>query len=465
MKNKLKIFVWIVVLVLGMLGANYLYGQYHKPDEKKKLQTANWTGEEAKRLSNSSYGDYETTLPTVYIDTNNQDILKEAKINIKLGFTDNNGEPYSALSEPSEVYYAKINHRGASSYIQSEKKQYRVEFYTNDKYKKEQNVDFLGMSRHSEWVLNGPYLDKTLMRNKLVYDLGRVIFEWAPDSRFCELYLDGEYQGVYLALEPITVGEGRLRLSKFGLLSGATSFIVKRDRIGTDDVVLNTYGTVYGKTNNELQLVYPSQKSVTDKELDWITDRISGFERELYKEDFVQDRGYEQYIDIDSFVDYYLINECTMNLDAGNLSTYVYAELGGKMQLAIWDFNNSFDNYVYNQHGYDEYMVGANAWFDRLVQDPYFMELVRNRYWELRDSLLEEEYLSGRIDEYRDYLGDAIDRNFAVWGYTFYQNLLVDGPASERDISSYDDAIAQLKTAIHERLMHLDERYSVDSGD
>lgn len=465
MKSKLKICVWIVALVLCTICANFLFNRYQKPIKEKKKYTAQWTEKEADRVKQSRMGDFATTLPVVYIDTDDEMILKETKTNIKLAIGYSDGEAYSVLEEPSEAYYAKINHRGASSYSQFEKKQYRVEFYKDGKFKKKQNIGFLGMAENSEWVLNGPYLDKTLMRNKLVYDLGREVMEWAPDSRYCELFLNGEYQGVYLAVEPVSVGDGRLRLSKFGLLSGSTAYIVKRDRVGTEDSPLKNYGTINGKTVNELYLVYPSVKNATEKEIEWITNRVSNFERALYKEDFYKDREYEQYLDIHNFVDYYLINEFVMNHDAGNLSAYAYSELGGKLSMAVWDYNNCFDNYQGVSCEFDDRYLSNSAWFDQLEKDPYFMDLVKDRYRELRGNLLSEEYLYRKLDEYQAYLGEAIDRNFEVWGFSFYQNLLINDTDTERDIRSYEQAVAQLENAIHERLLHLDQRYLMDSGE
>ena len=202
------------------------------------------------------------------------------------------------------------------------------------------------MGANSEWVLNGPYLDKTLIRNKLMYDLSRELNGWAPDSRFVELFVDGKYQGVYLAVEPVTNGESRLRLAEFGLLSGETAYIANRDRVDTGSEELETYGKTAGYTNNAMYLEYPSSKKVTEKQKEYIENDISQFEKVLYGDNF-QDKwsGYQKYIDVDNWIDYFIINEFAMNYDAGNLSTYVYKELGGKLQLAVWDFNNGFDNY------------------------------------------------------------------------------------------------------------------------
>ena len=305
------------------------------------------------------------------------------------------------------------------------------------------------MAENSEWVLNGPFLDKTLMRNKLAYDLSREIMEWAPDTRYCELFLNGKYQGVYLATEPITNGTGRLRLSKFGLLSGNTAFIAKRDRVGTEMVSLENYGTVAGKTVNELFLDYPAADKVTPKEISWITKRISDFERALYKDDFAEKGDYLHYINVDNFVDYYIINELFMNIDAGNISTYVYEELNGKMCLAVWDFNNSLDNYQWGKLDTNEFYILEHSWFDRLLQDSAFVDRVVDRYYELKEDSLNEDHMLGLLQQYQEELGDAVNRNFTVWGFSFY----LDG----RDAKSYEEAYCQLKTTLHERLNFLDE--------
>ena len=95
-------------------------------------------------------------------------------------------------------------------------------------------VSLAGMGANSEWVLNGPYLDKTLIRNKLVYDLARELNGWAPDTRFVELFVDGKYQGVYLAVEPVTNGESRLRLCGIWSVVGRNCICGKQrqDRYG-----------------------------------------------------------------------------------------------------------------------------------------------------------------------------------------------------------------------------------------
>ena len=321
-------------------------------------------------------------------------------------------------------------------------------------------MSLAGMGANSEWVLNGPYLDKTLIRNKLVYDLARELNGWAPDTRFVELFVDGEYQGVYLAVEPVTNGESRLRLSEFSLLSGETAYIVSRDRSDTESEELETWGKTAGYTNNSLYIGYPSKNKVTEKQKEYIQKDISEFEQVLYGKNFSDKRlGYQAYIDMDNWVDYFIINEFAMNYDAGNLSTYVYKELGGKLQLAVWDFNNGFDNFQDSVKSTDILHTVKNSWIEKLWQDKNFRDRVCERYVQLRKTTLSDEHIADKIAFYQEELGEAVDRNFKVWGYSFNEALLA-GTTKEgasRDIGSYEEAVKQLTDTIRERLAYLDK--------
>ena len=152
-------------------------------------------------------------------------------------------------------------------------------------------------------------------------------------------------------------------------------------------------------------------------------------------------------------MDYVILNEVFMNYDAGNLSTYVYKELGGKLQIAIWDYNNCLDNYQWFAQDFSEFCMTGNAWFSRLLEDRSFVEKVVSRYGKLREGVLSQEHIYERIAAYQAELGDAVGRNFAVWGYSFGLNLLT---GENRDLESYEEAMEQLYTALDLRFEFLD---------
>ena len=463
--GRILLCVLMITVLCGIsIVGNSVIKSENKSKEKKrtaitKEEMKEWAAPDEENLESYDLGKFSTKLPVVYMNTSGQQILKENVIWGSIALLDGNGEEQSIFSVPNSIYRATIKYRGASSYSKFDKKQYRIKFYKNKK-DSAKKVSLAGMGENSEWVLNGPYLDKTLIRNKLVYDLARELNGWAPDTRFVELFVDGEYQGVYLAVEPVTNGESRLRLSEFGLLSGETAYVVNRDRIDTGSEELETWGKTEGYTYNALYIRYPSKNKITEKQKEYIKNDISEFEQVLYGENFSDKRiGYQAYIDIDNWVDYFIINEFAMNYDAGNLSTYVYKELGGKLQLAVWDFNNGFDNYQWFRTETDVLYTVKNSWFERLWQDKTFREHVCERYRQLRKTTLSDEYIYDKIASYQEELGDAVDRNFKVWGYSFEENLLVgkNKAGTSRDIGSYEEAMKQLTDTIRERLAYLDK--------
>ena len=453
----------VAVLMSAVIAGNYVTrsegeAPSHKRSSITKEQMKDWDAPDEEVLDYYGIGRFRTKLPVVYLNTKGQQVLKENNIMGTVALLNADGTEQSIYAVPNSIYTAAIKYRGASSYSKFDKKQFRIRFYKWDSGK-EASVSLAGMGRNSEWVLNGPYLDKTLMRNKLVYDLARELNGWAPDSRFVELFEDGDYKGVYLAVEPVTNGESRLRLSEFSLLSGQTAYIVNRDRIGTGSTELETYGKIYGYTSNALYYSYPSEKKITRQQLAYIAEDVSAFEKALYGENFQDPNlGYAAYIDIDNWVDYFIINEFAMSHDAGNLSTYAYKELTGKLQLAVWDFNNGFDNFQRSPLEETEFYTVENSWINRVCQDRNFIDKVVSRYHQLRQSTLSDAHIQELMTSYREQLGDAAFRNFKVWGYSFRENLLVEGDSgTDRNIRSYEQALTQLETTIRKRLAYLDQ--------
>ena len=463
--SRILLCVLMITVLCGLsVVGNSVVKSENKSKEKKrttitKEEVKEWAAPDEESLEYYDLGEFSTTLPVVYMNTKGQQVLKENAIWGNIALLDGNGEERSVFSTPNSIYRATIKYRGASSYSKFDKKQYRIKFYKNKKDSAKE-VSLAGMGANSEWVLNGPYLDKTLIRNKLVYDLARELNGWAPDTRFVELFVDGEYQGVYLAVEPVTNGESRLRLAEFGLLSGETAYIVNRDRIDTGSEEIDTWGKTNGYTYNALYIRYPSKNKITEKQKEYIQKDISEFEQALYGKNFSDKRiGYQAYIDMDNWVDYFIINEFAMNYDAGNLSTYLYKELDGKLQLAVWDFNNGFDNYQWFRTETDVLHTVENSWFQRLWQDEAFRERVCERYVQLRKTTLSDEHIAEKIASYQEELGEAVDRNFKVWGYSFKENLLA-GTSKEgtsRNIRSYEEAMKQLTDTIRKRLAYLDK--------
>ncbi|HEO7582889.1 TPA: CotH kinase family protein, partial [Streptococcus agalactiae] len=294
--------------------------------------------------------------------------------------------------------------------------------------------------------------DRTLLRNYLSYNIAGEIMSYAPNVRYCELFVNGEYQGVYLAVENIEQGEQRVPIEKSDKKLHKTPYIVAWDREHKAKQKLDNYVHYTHQSGiSALDVKYPGKQRLTSKQLEFINKDINHIEKVLYSYDFSQ---YPKYIDRESFANYFVINEFFRNVDAGKFSTYLYKDLRDRAKLVVWDFNNAFDNQIEGRVDEADFTLTDAPWFNMLIKDKAFIDLVVHRYKELRKGVLATEYLSNYIDETRHFLDPAIDRNYKKWGYVFDlkntdpRNYLIP---TERNVTSYHKSVEQLKDFIKKR--------------
>lgn len=384
--------------------------------------------------------------------------------------TFDNPEANNHLTDPPTTTSAMTIHVRGNTSRTFDKLGYRVNLVDQNGQNNRQPL--LGMDAHHEWALHGPILDKTLMRNYMWYNIAGEIMEYAPNVRFCELVLNGEYMGVYVLTEIITAGKdgSRLNLTVDAKDNTFSGYCLLLDRLdGEEHNHLKSLSTYTLRTKMKLEIVYPGFSNLTDELYEGIKQDFSAFEKALYSYDYDNNKyGYETLIDVDSFVDYFLINEFTCNYDAGWLSTFIYKDIDGKYKMCIWDFNSSCDNYQQAVMPNNRYEMQNCLWFVMLCRDEAFIERCIDRYRELRQTYFSEEYLYHYIDEVVDYLGAAVERNYEVWGYEFSEenDMLVP---TERNPRTYEESIDNMKQFIHVRGTWLDEnieslrQYSAES--
>ena len=408
-----------------------------------------------------------THLPLVIIDTDGADIpgkpiadsydqetsftmtsegesMLRARITVIDSDTHNN-HPSDTPDLESEML---IRVRGNSSRY-FDKYNYLVRLVDEDGEYQEQEI--MGMDAHYEWAMHGPYLDKSLIRNYMWYNIAGEIMDYAPNVRFCEVIINGEYKGLYVMTETITNGvESRLNISEPIDGSTKTGYLLRLDRGGSSPIKnIETFTSYAYRNLQQLDIKYPRAGSLTQEMADAIAQEFSDFEKSLYSYDYdTENYGYHHSIDVQSFVDYFIINEFTANYDAGWLSTYIYKDIGGKYKMVIWDFNSACNNYTHPVNLPNHFEMQQNIWYFMLTKDEEFTDRIIRRYRELRKTYLSEQYLDDYIDNVLAYLGPAIERNFEVWGYTFDKEM-IDPP--ERNPQNFEEAIAQLKDYIHER--------------
>ena len=362
----------------------------------------------------------------------------ETTIAAQMDIIGNDSKEYHHANETADVSSAiRIRMRGNSSRA-FDKPSYAIRLV--DKEGENNPLSIMGMDAHHEWVLYGPWLDKTAIRNYMFYNLAGEMMSYAPNVRFCEVILNGEYEGLYVMTEVITGGKDGARLglrvnAKHSTFSG---YLLRLDHQHADEEALNSFTTYTYKTPFQLQIEYPGSRNRDARLTEEIRQDFSDFEKTLYSYDYDREKhGYTSMIDVDSFVDYFIINELSSNADAGNYSTYIY-------------------NYFEEELPYTGFFLNNRLWFEMLIKDEDFTERIIQRYHSLRKGLLSEESLYHYIDETLDFIGPALERNDARWGSVEQQakGLLV--PVS-RNLDSRSAAEGQLKGYLRNRGEWLDE--------
>lgn len=424
---------------------------------------------------------FSSRLPIVSIDTDGQTIpgkpegdqrvreIENTYIRARIQIMEAEDSLNTLQSIPAVESRADIRVRGNSSRT-FDKTGYLIKFISEQGEKAD--YDVMGMEAHSTWVLHGPYLDKTLIRNYMWYNKAGQIMEWAPDVRFCEVFVNGGYQGIYVMTEQIGIGDGRIDITKYKANTGISSYILCVDRVSVNDKEMIDNFTHYTKKiGTRVEIKYPGESKITPELERYINRDLSRFEKALYSYDYDSYRyGYQNYIDVDSFVDYFIINEVTQNTDAGYFSTYIYKDVGGKLKMAVWDFNNCCDNYFETALPLEGFTMQDRVWFYMLMKDEEFVDKIISRYRSLRKNILSEETIRNDIRQQAEYLGTAVLRNYEVWGYSFgpEYNLLEGG--EERQIHSYEEAMEQYENRLILRMRWMDEHiedlysYSHESG-
>jgi hypothetical protein len=252
-------------------------------------------------------------LPIVVINTE-QAIIDEPKQSAFMGIIYNGVGQRNNITDPFNHYNGKIGIelRGQSSQFFYDKKSYGVE--TRDATGENLNVSLLGMPEENDWILNGPFGDKTMMRNILAYQLTNEIGQYAARTRFCEVVLDSQYIGVYILMENIKRDKNRVDIAKLepeeesgdDLTGGYIFRIDKYSPFYDINRWISTAGTNFNEI--EYQVVYPKQQILTETQFTYIKDFVEDFENTLKSPDYADpENGYRSILDVESFVDYLLI--------------------------------------------------------------------------------------------------------------------------------------------------------------
>jgi hypothetical protein len=366
----------------------------------------------------------------------------------------------------------EIRGRGNSTWSW-DKKPYRL--------KLTDSTEILGMPASKHWVLLANYADKTLMRNDVAFMFSRSLgMEYTVRNQYVELTLNGKNQGVYQLVEHIRVAKDRVNIPELKVADTDAEkitggYLMEVDfRMHKDYCKSATWETFcVNGVNMEREATFCVDSThgmnpfcldtpETLLEANWSAQRdyinkyITDTEAALFAGNFADPQlGYAAYIDVDSAINYFLINELFKNPDGTAASFYLYKKRNGKLFFGpIWDFDLALGN-----AGYDDvdktygWHIPLAPWFERLFQDPAFKAKVKAR-WNSVKAEGKFEYIFLYANARATWLDKQQHKNYMLWSITDFAPWILHG--SHGGTGSYEAEVKEMIRWQRERYKWLD---------
>ncbi|HBC78017.1 MAG TPA: spore coat protein CotH [Bacteroidales bacterium] len=412
-------------------------------------------------------------LPLIVIETGGESISADSRITAWLKVINNGPGALNSKFQNGTDYDGRmgIKIRGQSSQM-FPKKSYSLELRARSGA--DTTASLLGMPGEEDWVLYAPYSDKTMLRNALTFHLGSRLGGWQSRNRWCEVYLNGDYIGIYQLMESIKRDSNRVDISKLkpDELSGddlTGGYIFKADKIdfGSSDFFQIFPSTHYHNSDNyRFTYVYPEYDEIGEAQKSYIKKFVTDAENSLNGSSFSDpSSGFRKFMDVNSFVDFQIIQELVNNVDGYRFSTFFYKDKdskGGKLHAGpLWDFDLCYGNEDYTDLNLDtdiwlyskfeDKYGGRMHWWARLMEDLGYRGVFVSHWKEIRKAAFSTDSIMNYLDGTIEYLGDAINRNFTRWpiiGKYVWPNYFVG--------ETYEEEVGYLKEWITARLNWMD---------
>ena len=308
--------------------------------------------------------------------------------------------------------------------------------------KLDKKASILGMPKHKRWVLLANWMDRTLLRNATAFEISRKTgLAWTPRGQFVEVVLNGRYIGNYFLCEQIKIDENRVNIKEMKATDISGEAVT-----GGYLMELDVYFDEVNKFKSSVRnLPYmfkdPDEEVLQAEQLAYMQNYVNTFESVLYANNWLENRDYEDYIDIDSYIDMWFVFELAVNGEPNHpKSTYCYKDRGGKMYAGpVWDFDWATFRPVTG------YSTRYALYYGRLFSDPEFVAEVKARWAACKPGFTS---VLNYIDTVSEQLEVSNTLNLSMWPISS----TVNGDES----LPYDDAITRFKNAYETRLNWLD---------
>lgn len=469
--------VIVLSFLVGVLLAGSI-GYFLRSSNLIQLKKQNQPSEINYPPKNTHVSFEKTHLPIVFVDTERKQISHQDYIPARMTIIDNGmGRPnyIDTLAHKNQkkdfAGHIAIKHRGNTSFSLSPKKPYNIQLY-NGPYKnggKKHEKSILGMKSAKKWAIISPYLDKTLFRDVLTYQLMRPYMEYVPQGKHCELVIDSIYYGIHIIMElPLlsSIDDKEPDEDNKDITGG---YVLYLDRYQKNAYLspFDRHGNLSPDLADESRVCIeykdPKYTKLSEKQKGYISSRIQQMEEAFATIDNTgSNNDYQNHIDVLSFIDYQLITEFTHNVDGYWKSTYLYKHRDKedrRFKLSLWDFDGAFGNIDW---GTEKWTVSTSNWvyerkngeipfwWNRLMQDPNYKTRLTQRWRQLRAGNLSDERINGLVDSLAQNLvtNDAIERDRKCWPLKYPK-------------STYQDEIIYIKDWMGRRLEWMDNQLMI----
>ena len=338
-------------------------------------------------------------IPTVHISTEGGKPIDSKEDYVKASFRFEDPTRFYSDEETVEVT-GKIRGRGNSTWGMP-KKPYRI--------KLDEKVDLFGSPGDKDWILLANYSDKTLLRNIVAMEISRICgMAWTPRMLSVDVYLNQEYIGVYTFCDHKEVAKDRVNIEVATETDLEGGYYLELEEAMDEPVCF--------KTVWDTPVMFHEPEYPTEAQQKYVKEWFNGFERALERVQGEHDDAYRSYIDVPSFINYYIIQEITKNPD-GNVrkSTYLTKEKGKPLEMYhVWDFDITLGNCDYTNFEKPEgWQMRYVKWYNQMFFDPAFKKAVVDRWNELYPTLLTQ--VTAFLDRQHTLMAGAETRNFDRW--------------------------------------------------
>ena len=314
--------------------------------------------------------------------------------------------------------------------------------------KLDSGAEILGMPKHKRWVLLANWMDRTMMRNRIAFAVAmKTDLAWTPRGEFVELFVNGEHKGNYYLCEHIKIDKNRVNIDELDDTKTDSGYMMELDSY-FDEV--NKFKSQY----YDLPYMFKDPDEVNDKQFSFMQNYVNTMEASLKDNTKFAARDYTNYLDVNSFVDWWLVHEITGNAEPRHpKSSYMHKDKGGKIHMGpVWDFD--WETFMPTTSRKlllkDQYTC---LYYGRLFQDNEFKKKVKER-WNKHEAGFRE--IIDFIESEGERLKGSDVMNHEMWPITSSASGF-QGYVNQDEALSYKDAVNRMKEAYSSKLEYMDK--------